>query len=77
MVARVALAVDAGDVAERLDRARETAKGMARLKPAERRALSLIGLGYSYKEIGEITGWTYRKVNRSLAEGRATLRAMS
>jgi DNA-binding CsgD family transcriptional regulator len=31
---------------------------MARMKPAERRALSLIAYGYSYREIGEITGWT-------------------
>jgi DNA-directed RNA polymerase specialized sigma24 family protein len=69
------LTVDAGDVAERLDCVRETAAGMARLKSAERRALSLIGLGYSYREIGEITGWTRTKTNRCLAEGRAALRA--
>jgi RNA polymerase sigma factor (sigma-70 family) len=53
------LAVDGEDVAERVDRVRDTAEGMAKLKLAERRALSLIGLGYSYREIGEITGWTY------------------
>ncbi len=66
------LGVDAGDIAERIDRVDETAAGMARLKPAERRALSLTGLGYTYCEI---TGWTRTKVNRVLAEGRAALRA--
>ena len=48
---------------------------LSRLKPNERRALSLLALGYSYKEIGEITGWTRTKINRCIAEGRATLRA--
>ena len=48
---------------------------LARLKPDERAALLLLGLGYSYREIGELRGWTYTKVNRCLAEGRAALRA--
>ena len=48
---------------------------MAELKRDERRAISLIALGYSYSEIGQITGFTYTKVNRCLAEGRAALRA--
>ena len=26
--------------------------------------------GYSYAEIQELTGWTYTKVNRCMAEGR-------
>jgi DNA-directed RNA polymerase specialized sigma24 family protein len=30
--------------------------------------------GYSYAEICEMCGWTYTKVNRCLAEGRAKLR---
>jgi DNA-directed RNA polymerase specialized sigma24 family protein len=32
--------------------------------------------GYSYAEIQAITGWSYTKVNRCLAEGRARLRAL-
>lgn len=44
------------------------------LKPNERRALTLLALGYSYREICNITGWTYTKVNRCIAEGRASLR---
>jgi RNA polymerase sigma factor (sigma-70 family) len=48
---------------------------LACLKPQERRALSLLALGYSYAEIGEITGWTRTKINRCIAEGRAALRA--
>jgi hypothetical protein len=32
--------------------------------------------GYSYAEICELCGWTYTKVNRSLAEGRARLRGL-
>ena len=62
--------------AEGRERARERARALRRLKPAERRALVLLGEGYSYTEICELTGWTYTKVNRSLAEGRARLRAL-
>ena len=47
---------------------------MAGLKPDERRALLLLGLGLSYAEIRRLTGWTYTKVNRCIAEGRAALR---
>lgn len=49
---------------------------LACLKPDERRAIVLVGLGYSYKEIGERCGWTHTKINRCLAEGRAALRKM-
>lgn len=59
---------------EACEAVRESALKLARLKPAERRALSLLGLGYSYREICEVTGWTYTKVNRSIAEGRAAMR---
>jgi RNA polymerase sigma factor (sigma-70 family) len=45
------------------------------LKPAEREALGLLALGYSYREICELTGWTYTKVNRCIREGRAALRS--
>ena len=60
--------------AERREDCRERARLLARLKPNERRALVLKGEGYSYREICELTGWTYTKVNRCLAEGRARLR---
>ena len=49
---------------------------LAALNPAERRAISLLALGYSYREIGQITGWSYTKTNRCLAEGRAALREL-
>jgi RNA polymerase sigma factor (sigma-70 family) len=52
---------------ERVARSREALKS---LKPQEVRALTLKAQGYSYAEIGEITGWTYTKVNRCMAEGR-------
>lgn len=45
------------------------------LKPGEREALRLLALGFSYREIGQLKGWTYTKVNRCVAEGRAALRA--
>lgn len=47
---------------------------LTRLKPDERTALLLLGLGYSYREIGLRQGWSQTKVNRCLAEGRAALR---
>jgi DNA-directed RNA polymerase specialized sigma24 family protein len=43
----------------------------------ERRALSLLAAGYSYREIGQLTDWTYTKVNRCVAEGRAALRGLA
>ena len=58
------------DQAERLERLRQGAEALRRLKPHEIRALRLKAEGYSYREICEITGWTYTKVNRCLAEGR-------
>ena len=54
-----------------------TRSRLTELKRDERRAISLLALGYSYREIGQITGWSYTKTNRCLAEGRAALRKMS
>ncbi len=52
---------------ERLSRSREALRA---LKPNEIRALTLKAEGYSYAEIGEITGWTHTKINRNMVEGR-------
>ena len=65
--------------AERAERGEEVTEffaALARLKPDERTALLLFGLGLSYREIGERQGWTNTKINRCLAEGRAALRAI-
>jgi len=58
---------------ERVARSREALQA---LKPAELRALTLLGAGYSYAEIGEITGFSQTKVNRCLAEGRQRFRLL-
>jgi RNA polymerase sigma factor (sigma-70 family) len=58
------------DQAEQLDRLRVGAEALRQLKPQEIRALVLRAEGYSYKQIQELTGWTYTKVNRCLTEGR-------
>ncbi len=55
---------------ERYERLRQGAEALGRLKPQEVRALLLKAEGYSYREISDITGWTYTKVNRCLTEGR-------
>src|SRR3989440_12257496 len=47
-----------------------SAEALQRLKPQEGRALLLKAQGHSYKEIGDLTGWSYTKVNRCLTEGR-------
>jgi len=52
----------------------ETVAHLEALKPDERKALLLLGLGCSYQEIGALRGWTYTKVNRCICEGRAALR---
>ena len=49
----------------------EARAALAALKANERLAIVLQAQGYSYAEICELCGWTYTKVNRSLAEGRA------
>jgi RNA polymerase sigma factor (sigma-70 family) len=61
--------------AESREEVARTREGLKALKPAELRALTLLAQGYSYAEIGEITGWTRTKINRALAEGRERFRA--
>jgi RNA polymerase sigma factor (sigma-70 family) len=60
--------------AERRDGVAAAARALAELKPDERLAIVLQAHGYSYAEIADLCGWTYTKVNRCLAEGRARLR---
>ena len=50
---------------------------LAALKPAERQALGLHAVGYTYTEIAELTGASSTAVNRRLAEGRARLRRLA
>jgi RNA polymerase sigma factor (sigma-70 family) len=64
------------ELLERRHRLARATRLLARLKPQERRALVLQAQGYSYAEIQAITGWTYTKTNRCLAEGRARLRQL-
>jgi RNA polymerase sigma factor (sigma-70 family) len=58
------------DRAARRERVARSGEALRSLKPQEVRALTLKAQGYSYAEIGEITGWTYTKINRCMAEGR-------
>jgi len=62
--------------AERREDVARSREALQALKPAELRALSLLAEGYSYAEIGEMTGWTRTKINRLLAEGRARFRSL-
>lgn len=59
------------ELGEHVARSREA---LRELKPAELRSLTLLAAGYSYAEIGEITGFSRTKVNRCLAEGRDRFR---
>ena len=71
------LPADADGPAERAERHEEierSREALATLKPQELRALTLLGEGYSYREIGEITGFSATKVNRCVAEGRERFR---
>ena len=58
------------DRAARRERVARSGEALQALKPQEVRALTLKAQGYSYAEIGEMTGWTYTKINRCMAEGR-------
>jgi RNA polymerase sigma factor (sigma-70 family) len=65
--------------AERLERQEAVARSreaLQELKPQELRALGLLAEGYSYAEIGEITGYSRTKINRCLAEGRERFRSL-
>jgi DNA-directed RNA polymerase specialized sigma24 family protein len=66
---------DVEEAVERAERLLEARDRYRRLKPEERTALALFGLGYSYKEIADMRGWSYTKVSRCIREGRAKLRA--
>jgi RNA polymerase sigma factor (sigma-70 family) len=71
------LAADGAGPDERLERREQVARtreALQTLKPAELRSLTLLAAGYSYAEIGEITGFSQTKVNRCLAEGRERFR---
>ena len=54
----------------RRERVARSGEALQALKPQEVRALTLKAQGYSYAEIGEMTGWSYTKINRCMAEGR-------
>ncbi|MFN8215439.1 MAG: sigma-70 family RNA polymerase sigma factor [Solirubrobacterales bacterium] len=60
--------------AERSEAVARSREALRTLKPAELRALTLLAQGYSYREIGEITGFSATKINRCLAEGRERFR---
>ena len=62
--------------AERREAIARSREALQALKPQELRALTLLAEGYSYTEIGEITGYSQTKVNRCLAEGRERFRRM-
>jgi len=63
-------AADTHEQVERLDRLQRGAEAMQRLKPQEIRCMLLLAEGHSYRQIQEITGFSYTKVNRCLTEGR-------
>jgi len=76
-VAQIAADVDGpAERAERHEAVARSREALQALKPQELRALSLLAEGYSYKEIGEITGFSHTKINRCLAEGREKFRRL-
>lgn len=65
---------DPAELAERSEEAAEVAAAIRALKPEERDALLLRGLGLSHDEIADLRGWSLTKVRRLLREGRAKVR---
>jgi RNA polymerase sigma factor (sigma-70 family) len=59
-----------GERAERVERVERSREALGALKPHEAQALTMKAEGYSYAEIGSMTGWSYTKINRLMAEGR-------
>lgn len=66
--------VDPLEWVARSEEAAEMAAAISSLKPDERAALLLFGLGLSYREIAELRGWSLTKVRRLIREGRAKAR---
>jgi RNA polymerase sigma factor (sigma-70 family) len=62
--------------AERREAVSRSREALQALKPQELRALTLLAEGYTYAEIGEITGYSQTKINRCLAEGRQRFRSL-
>lgn len=70
---------DAPSPAELVERAEETAQVVElieNLKPDERTALILLGLGCSRAEIRNLRGWSAAKVHRCIVEGRERVRRL-
>jgi len=65
---------DTAAEAERRERVRQTRAGMRTLPSGQRRALSLLALGYSHREIGERLGLSEKQVDHRLQDARAGLR---
>ena len=65
------------EACERAERVARAQRALRLLSDSQRLAIVLQAEGYSYAEICERLGWTYTKVNRSLAEGRARLRSLA
>ena len=72
---RVADSVAVDAVAEWRERYRFIQDGLAGLTDAQRVCLILQSAGASYEQIRQITGFSLRKVERSVLEGRASLQA--
>jgi RNA polymerase sigma factor (sigma-70 family) len=72
----VATGAGPGERTERREQIARSREALQALKPAELRALTLLAAGYSYIEIGEMTGFSQTKVNRCLAEGRERFRRL-
>jgi DNA-directed RNA polymerase specialized sigma24 family protein len=62
-------------VADRMQHANRLAD-LAAIKPNDRRTLYLLGLGYRYREIMQLTGASYTAVNRRITEGRRALQKL-
>ena len=67
---------DPADLALAHDEHNQRVGQLQALKPREREALYLQGLGHSYHAIAALTGSTYTAVNRRITEGRARLRQL-
>jgi RNA polymerase sigma factor (sigma-70 family) len=65
------------EAVERAESVMEARERLARLRPSERAVLVLIAAGYSYAEIGRLSGWNHAKVNRCAYEGRIRLRELA
>lgn len=73
-VADLPVPLTPAEIVERRDESSQVIRAIEALRPDQRTALILRGLGCSHDEIRRLRGWSLRKIHRCIADGRRRVR---